>query len=214
MSQIRILLIDDHELWRVGIQTLINRTNEFVISAEADSAADALEQARIVQPHVILLDVNLPERDGIAICKDLIKANPLHRILMLTGNADTNFVVDAIIAGAKGYILKDTHPDELLNAIRRVHTGNHYIDPDLTSLLFEQVRKRILPSRFDALTKSERKVLACMTQAMSSKEIALHLGLTVGTVRNYVSAICQKLGVSNRLEATQLAMREQIQLME
>ncbi len=210
MSQIRILLVDDHELWRVGIRTLIGRNPEFAISAEAESAAVAMEQARIVQPDLILLDVKLPESDGITVCKDLLLENPLHRILMLTGNADKSFVVDAIIAGARGYILKDTDPKELLSAIRRVNAGKHYIDPELTSLLFEQVRLRILPSVFDDLTKSEKKVLHCMTQGMSNKDISEQIGLSVGTIRNYVSSICQKLGVSNRIEAVQLAIREQL----
>ncbi len=208
MTQIRILLVDDHQLWRVGLRALIERNREFAISAEASSAEEALAQAKIVQPDVILLDVNLPERDGISICKDLLVQNPFHRILMLTGSADKNFVIDAIIAGAKGYILKDADPKELLAAVKSVYADGSYIDPLLTPLLFEQIRQRIMPSLFDDLTKSEKQVLECMTQGQTNKDIAQTLGLSSGTVRNYVSAIFKKLGVNNRIDASKLAIRE------
>ncbi len=208
MAQIRILLVDDHRLWRVGIRTLIERNRMFAISAEASSGAEALEQAKIVQPDVILLDVNLPGQDGISVCKDLLLQNPFHRVLMLTGSADKNFVIDAIIAGAKGYILKDADPKALLNAVKCVYEDGNYIDPELTPLLFGQIRARIMPSIFDDLTPSEKQVLGCMVKGHTNKAIANELGLSPGTVRNYVSSICKKLNVNNRVEAANLALRE------
>ncbi len=208
MRPIRILLVDDHRLWRMGIRAVIDRDQRFALSAEASTGAEALAQAAIVQPDVILLDVKLPGQDGIGVCKDLLVSNPHQRILMLTGSEDKNFVIDAIMAGAKGYILKDTDPKELLSAVARVFSGGSYIDPQLTALLFEQIQQRIVPTVFDKLSKSEKRVLKQMVAGKNNREIAETLKFGAGTVRNYVSSICTKLAVPNRIEASKLAIRE------
>lgn len=214
MRTLRLLLVDDHEVVRIGLRTLLNDEPGMEVIGEAGSVAEAIRLSSYLQPDVVLLDVRLPDGSGIEACRT-IRRQTESQVLMLTSYVDDNLVVDAISAGAAGYVLKQISIDELLRAIRAVAAGDAALDPKVTARVLKRVRQlehATSASAFHDLSEREIQVLMLVAEGKSNAEIAADLSLSPTTVRNHVSAILSKLGLSNRIEAAIYAVRNHIEL--
>lgn len=208
MKQIRLLIVDDHELVREGLTLLLEEAEEILIAGQAGSVAQAIAQANALQPDVILLDMMLPDGDGVAVIQQLKAKNHPARIVVLTSFADDTKIRGALKAGATGYLLKDVLRHDLLAAIRAAADGRPTLHPVVQSHLMQQLQPRNQSTPLNSLTERERDVLKAIAEGQSNKEIAATLGLTLGTVKGYVSTIFSKLDVASRTEATLLAIRQ------
>ena len=213
MSTQRIMLVDDHEVVRLGLKSLLEHHQGFEVVAEAGSAAEAVEKALALKPDVILMDIRLPGVSGIDACQEIIQENPEIKVIMLTSYAEDEMLFSAIRAGASGYVLKQIGAEDLVRAIEAVGRGEALLDPAVTQRVFQEVRKAAKEeeaSAFSSLTQQERHVLLLVSEGKTNREIAKALFLGEGTVRNYVSSILSKLGVSNRAEAAAYAVEHNL----
>jgi two-component system response regulator DevR len=209
MSTQRIMLVDDHEVVRLGLKSLLEHHQGFEVVAEAGSAAEAVEKALALKPDVILMDIRLPGVSGIDACQEIIQENPEIKVIMLTSYAEDEMLFSAIRAGASGYLLKQIGGKELVEAIERVGRGDALLDPAVTKRVFAEMRKMAQEeeaSTFSGLTQQEMHVLQLVAEGKTNREISQALFLGEGTVRNYVSSILSKLNVSNRTEAAAYAV--------
>jgi DNA-binding NarL/FixJ family response regulator len=199
---IRVLLVDDHEVVREGLRTLISRQPGMSIVGEAANAADAIETAARVKPDVVIMDVRLPDGNGVEACRAIRETRPETKVIMLTSYADDEAVFASIVAGAAGYLLKQTRGQALVDAVRAVSEGRSLLDPDVTGKVLERVRKgRDEDPAIASLTDQERKVLGHLAEGKTNREIGTTLFLSEKTVKNYVSRILDKLGLTRRAEA-------------
>lgn len=201
---IDILLVDDHEVVLVGLRTLLSRESGFRIIGEARTAKDAVAQAILHKPDVVLLDVRIPDQEGIAACTNILEGSPTTRVLFLTSYADDNTVLAAILAGAQGYLLKEVGAQTLINSIKIVASGQSILDPVVTKRALEWMKTQSSPpteGKLDSLSPQERAVVALVAEGKTNKEIALDLGLSDKTVKNYLANIFQKLHISRRAQA-------------
>jgi DNA-binding NarL/FixJ family response regulator len=193
---------------------LLESEDGFSVVAEAESGAEAVRQAQVYQPEVIVMDIRLPGGiSGIEACEQILKDCPQIKVLMLTSYAEDDLVKEAIRAGAVGYVLKRVGNRELINAIRTIGEGHAIVDPTMTKTLLEEVRHAAQveeASVFSELTPQEMRILALMVQGQTNREIAQKMFLGEGTVRNYVGNILSKLNVSNRAEAAVFAVKHHI----
>jgi DNA-binding NarL/FixJ family response regulator len=213
MKRQRIMLVDDHEVVRLGLRALIDRHPDMEVVAEASNASEALTKATAHKPDVVVLDIRLPGASGIDACRDICNSLPETKVIMLTSYAEDEMLFAAIRAGAAGYVLKQAGGQDLIRAIETVARGDSLLDPSITERVFAEVRKaaRQMESvAFSKLTEQERRVLALVAEGRTNREIAQMLHLGEGTVRNYVSSILSKLGVSNRAEAAAYAIRHNL----
>jgi len=204
MSKHRILLVDDHEVVRLGLKALLERHPNFNVVAEASTAREAIEHVKTYSPDVVVMDIRLPGGSGIEACQEITTNYPDTRVIMLTSYAEDEMLFSAIRAGAAGYVLKQIGAEDLVRAIEAVSRGEALLDPAVTQRVFQEVRKAAREeesSAFSALTQQEKHVLNLVSEGRTNREIAKALYLGEGTVRNYVSSILSKLGVSNRAEA-------------
>lgn len=212
-SRITLLIVDDHEVVRRGLRTLLDLEPDFRVIGEAASAAEAVTQTARLQPHVVLLDVKLPDGSGVAACRQILSTVPATRILMLTSFSDDAMVVDAVQGGAHGYALKDVRTRELLQAIRTVASGHGYLDPRVAQQTLHWIRHRTnpvsdrFPNRHDRLSPQERAILPLLAEGKTNKEIATSLKLSDKTVKNYLANIFDKLQVRRRTEAVSWYIR-------
>jgi two-component system, NarL family, response regulator DevR len=198
------MLVDDHEVVRKGLRSLIESAGDLEVVAEAASAAEAVRQAQRSQPDVIVMDVRLPDGSGIEAARDIRAYRHATRILMLTSYADELAVFASIMAGASGYLLKDVNGAELLAGIRAVGIGESLLDPAVTGAVLERVRTGNRPSRdpkLSRLSAQEERILNLVAQGKTNAEIGNEITLSDKTVKNYVSAILGKLEVRRRAEA-------------
>ena len=213
MAKLRLLLVDDHEVVRVGVRTLLSRKPNFEIVDEASSGAEAVRKALALKPDVVIMDVRLQGMSGIEACKEINHAAPAIKVIMLTSYNDDDTVFESIAAGASGFVLKQLGSDELIRSIHTVGRGESMLDPTTTTRVVakmrEQIRKRE-ESAFSELTEQELRVLSHLSGGRTNREIADVLSLGEGTVRNYVSAIFAKLHVTNRAEAAAYAAAHNI----
>lgn len=207
MSSIRLLIVDDHALVREGLCLLLEEAEGLVVVGQAGSVREAVAQAEALQPDVVLLDMMLPDGDGVAVIQQLAAKGSPARIVVLTSFADDQKIRGALQAGATGYLLKDVLRPELLTAIRAAAEGRPTLHPVVQTHLMQQLHPRKAPTPLETLTDRERDVLRALAEGKSNKEIAATLGLTLGTVKGYVSVIFSKLEVASRTEATLLAIR-------
>ncbi len=210
---LRILIVDDHEVVRLGLRALLDRHPDFTVVDEAGTAREALQKALLHRPDVVVMDIRLPGRSGIDACRDIVSQLPDTRVIMLTSYAEDELLFDAIEAGACGYVLKQIGSDDLVRAIEAVGRGEALLDPSLTRRVLERVReaaRRDEAAAFAELTDQELRVLALIAEGKTNREIARALYLGEGTVRNYVSSILSKLGVTNRAEAAAFAVRHNL----
>jgi len=209
----RILLVDDHEVVRLGLKALLERQPHFEVVAEASTARDAVEKVETFSPDVVVMDIRLPGGSGIEACEEIVERFPNSKVIMLTSYAEDEMLFQAIRAGAAGYVLKQIGGDDLVRAIEAVSRGEAMLDPAVTQRIFQEVRKAAKEeeaSAFSALTQQEKHVLLLVSEGKTNREIAKALFLGEGTVRNYVSSILSKLGVSNRAEAAAYAVEHNL----
>lgn len=198
----RVLICDDHEVVREGLRGLIARQSGMTVVGEAGTAAEALVAAARTAPDVVIMDVRLPDGSGVEACRAIREARPETKVVMLTSYADDEALFASIIAGASGYLLKQTRGQAVVDAVTAVAAGRSLLDPDVTGKVLERVRQsRNEDPALAALTEQERKVLAGLAEGRTNREIGLQLFLSEKTVKNYVSRILDKLGLSRRAEA-------------
>jgi DNA-binding NarL/FixJ family response regulator len=213
MAQIRILMVDDHEVVRLGLKSLLERQTQFEVVAEAASENEAVEKALAYRPDVVLMDVRLSGGNGVDATARIMTELPETKIIILTSFADDEMLFAAIRAGAVGYVLKQVGSADLLRSIEAAVRGEATLDPSLTQRLFSEMRRsmqREEASAFEELTAQEMQVLALIAEGNTKRTIADALFLSEGTVRNYVSSILSKLGVSNRAEAAAYAIQHHL----
>lgn len=213
MSKIRVLLVDDHEIVRLGLMTLINDQADLEVVGEAGNAADALVGIQNTQPDVVLMDIRLPGEGGIEVTRQTMVRFPQVKVVILTSFADDDLVLRAITAGAVGYVLKQVGNDELLRAIRAAAAGAASLDPSSTKRLLQYVRStehKVDQNAFRDLSEREMDVLMELTRGRTNSEIGRLLNLSEKTVRNYVSHILEKLGMNNRIELAAFAVEHHI----
>jgi DNA-binding NarL/FixJ family response regulator len=211
---LRILLVDDHEVVRVGVRALIERQPEMEVIGEAGSVRDAVTLSEQLAPDVVVLDIRLPGGNGLEACRQIKARRPDTRIIVLTSYPDDEVLFDAIAAGADGYVLKQIGSTELIGALHRVGRGESLLDPSLTDQVFakmRQVRKQERAHAFADLTAQEMHILARVAEGETNREIGAALQLSEKTVRNYVSIILSKLGLSSRAQAAAYAARNRIE---
>lgn len=207
--QIRVMIVDDHEIVREGLRALVHREPTMSLVAEADSAASAVAEAKRTRPDVIVMDVRLGDRSGIEACRDIRAENDAIRVLMLTSYPDDDAVFASIMAGASGYLLKQARRQTLIEAIGAVARGDSLLDSAVTAKVLERLRSGT-PSEereLSQLTGQEQRILGFITSGRTNKEIAHELGLSPKTVKNYVSSILSKLGFRRRSEAAAFMAR-------
>jgi NarL family two-component system response regulator LiaR len=209
MTKIRVLIVDDHGIVRQGLRTYLELLDDIEVIGEAENGTEAVAQVRQHQPDVVLMDLVMPEMDGIEATRQVIDINPSTRVIVLTSFADDEKVFPAIKAGATGYLLKDISPADLANAIRAVHAGETHLHPDITKKLVEQlVGPKTDPEPVaDDLTPRELEVLRLIAQGMNNRQIALALTISEKTVKTHVSHILNKLHLADRTQAAIYAHR-------
>ncbi|MGZ6316813.1 MAG: response regulator [Anaerolineales bacterium] len=213
MAKQRIVLVDDHEVVRLGLKSLLERHPQFDVVGEAGSAREAIEQVAALKPEVVLMDIRLPGTSGIEACEEIVNKFPGTRVIMLTSYADDEMLFSAIRAGASGYLLKQIGSDDLVKALEAVSRGEALLDPAVTQRVFQEVRRAVKEeeaSAFAHLSQQEKHVLLLVSEGKTNREIAKSLFLGEGTVRNYVSSILSKLGVNNRAEAAAYAVQHNL----
>ncbi len=211
---LRILLVDDHEVVRLGLKALISRYPHFEVVGEAAGADEALQQVGRLHPDVVVMDIRLPGKSGIEATRDIVDAYPETKVIMLTSFADDDLLFDAITAGASGYVLKQIGSADLVRALESIGRGESLLDPALTQKVFQRVREATRQAEnaaFSELTDQELKILVLVSKGMTNKEIAAVVFLSEKTVRNYVSSILGKLSLSTRAEAAAYAVTHRIQ---
>jgi two-component system response regulator DevR len=211
---LRIILVDDHEVVRVGVRALIERQPEMEVIGEASSVREAVILSEQLAPDVVVLDIRLPGGNGLEACRQIKELRPDTRIIVLTSYPDDEVLFDAIAAGADGYVLKQIGSDELIRALQQVGRGESLLDPALTEQVFakmRQVRKQERAHAFADLNAQEMQILAHLAEGETNREIGAALQLSEKTVRNYVSIILSKLGLSSRAQAAAYAARHRIE---
>ena len=212
MTPIRVLIVDDHEIVREGLQILLAEEPDFEVVGAAPDGFAAIALAKETQPDVVLMDLMMPGMDGIETTRRILRDDPRPRILALTSFADDDRVLEAIQAGATGYLLKDVLKADLLRALRDVADGRTALHPEVQGQLMRRVAgaandANAAASQHGPLTKREEEVLRLIAKGHSNKEIASALTLTEGTVKGYVSVILDKLGVADRTQAALYAVK-------
>jgi len=213
MTKHRIILVDDHEVVRLGLKALLDRHPHFEVVGEAASSREAIELVANIQPDVVVMDVRLPGTSGIEACEEITRRYPTTKVIMLTSYAEDEMLFSAIRAGASGYILKQIGGNDLIHALEAVSRGEALLDPAVTQRVFQEVRRAVREeeaSAFAHLSQQEKHVLLLVSEGKTNREIAKALFLGEGTVRNYVSSILSKLGVSNRAEAAAYAVEHSL----
>ena len=202
-DSVRILIVDDHEVVRMGLRYLLEREPGFVVVGEAGSVAEAVRAAQALQPHVVVMDIRLPDGSGIEACREIRETNPETKVIMLTAFADDEALFGSIMAGASGYLLKQTRGQGLAEAVARVARGESLLDPGVTGKVLERMR-RLASGEADelsSLSQQERRVLGLIAEGKTNREIAEELYLSEKTVKNYVSSILAKLNLHRRSQA-------------
>ena len=209
MRDLRILLVDDHEVVRLGLKALLGRHPRFEIVGEAGTAEEALAKARVQKPDVVVMDIRLPGKSGIDATREITARLPDTRVIVLTSYADDDLLMDAVAAGASGYVLKQIGSDDLVKSLEAVARGEALLDPAMMNTAFARLREAARKERgeaFRALTEQEVRILELVARGRTNREIADEVYLSEKTVRNYVSSILGKLGLSHRAQAAAYAV--------
>jgi two-component system response regulator DevR len=207
-GQTRVFLLDDHEIVRRGLRELLEGEEGFAVVGEAGTAEEALARIPATNPEVAVLDVRLPDGNGVEVCREIRSRHPEVRCLMLTSFADDEALFSAILAGAAGYVLKQVRGTDLLDAIRRVAAGQSLLDPTVTARVLERLRVPQAPDEsLASLTDQERRILDLIAEGLTNRQIGERMFLAEKTVKNYVSNVLMKLGMSRRSEAAAYAAR-------
>ncbi len=212
---IRLLLCDDHAMFRQGVRSILETEDGLRISGEAATGREAVRHALEIKPDVVLMDIQMPELDGVAATKEILSEWPEANVIILTMYRQDRYVFEAIKAGARGYLLKDSGADELIAAIRKVAEGETLLNPELAATVLDEFDKvSELPEhpehKISGLTEREEDILRLLAQGKSNQDIAFELNVSEKTVRNRLSEIFSKLRLNNRTEAALYALREGI----
>ena len=201
---LRVMLVDDHEIVRDGIRAMLESQDDIVVTTEAGTVRDAIDEAARTRPDVIVMDVRLTDGSGIEATREIRAARPATKVLMLTSFADDEALFASIMAGASGYVLKQVKSNDLLHAIRAVGAGDSLLDPSVTTAVLDRLRKGkqlMTDERLARLSPQEERILQQIADGKTNKEIGDDLSLAEKTVKNYVSSILSKLEVARRAEA-------------
>ncbi len=203
-NPIKLLIVDDHEMVRLGLRSILERGVEIKVVGEAGSPKDAVYQAGVLRPDVVLMDVRMPGGSGIDACREILARDPQMKIIMLTSYGDEDAVYAAIMAGAAGYLLKEINRAGLVDAVVGVHEGRSLLDPEVTRKVLERIRR--MASQTDAVTKAalseqEKRVLRLVAEGKTNKQIAADLFLSDKTVKHHISNILGKLNLTSRSQA-------------
>jgi DNA-binding NarL/FixJ family response regulator len=201
---ITVFLLDDHEVVRRGLRQLLDDEPDIEVVGEAATAAQARARIPALRPEVAVLDVRLPDGDGVGVCRDIRSAmDPGPACLMLTSYSDDEALFEAIMAGASGYLLKQVTGTDLVGAVRRLSAGESLLDPALTAVVLDRLRRgpQQQDPRYAALTEQERRILDLIAEGLTNRQIAQRMYLAEKTVKNYVSGMLRKLGMQRRTEA-------------
>jgi DNA-binding NarL/FixJ family response regulator len=204
---VTVFLLDDHDVVRRGLRDLLE-TEGIIVVGEASTAADAVGRIHALDPDVAVLDVRLPDGDGVSVCRELRSRHPRTACLMLTSYADDEALFDAIMAGAAGYVLKQIRENDLVDAVRKVAAGHSLLDPTVTARVLERLRRGPeVDERLAHLTEQEGRVLELMAEGLTNRAIGERLHLAEKTVKNYVTGVLSKMGMARRTEAAVYAVR-------
>ncbi|WP_033250411.1 response regulator [Kitasatospora phosalacinea] len=210
-GHIRVFLLDDHEVVRRGVHDLLSMEGDIEVVGEAGTAAEALNRIPAVHPDVAVLDVRLPDGNGVEVCREIRSQDPSVKCLMLTSFSDDEALFDSIMAGASGYVLKAIRGTDLLSAVRDVAAGKSLLDPVATSRVLARLRDggEKEDERTAQLTKQERRILDLIGEGMTNRQIGNELHLAEKTVKNYVSSMLAKMGMERRTQAAAYVARRQ-----
>ncbi|MFI1163500.1 response regulator [Streptomyces sp. NPDC020801] len=215
-TPIRVFLLDDHEVVRRGVHDLLNDEPDITVVGEAATAEQALVRVPALRPDVAVLDVRLPDGDGVTVCRELRSRLPELACLMLTSFDDEEALLDSIMAGASGYVLKQIQGSDLVSAVRTVARGQSLLDPSATTKLMARLRggqqKEEEPDTLPGLTDREREILALIGEGLTNRQIGQRLYLAEKTVKNHISRLLAKLGVERRIQAAVIATQAQDRL--
>ncbi|WP_406297691.1 response regulator transcription factor [Embleya sp. NBC_00888] len=208
-GSIRVFLLDDHEVVRRGVHELLSLEDDIDVIGEAGTAAEALVRIPATRPQVAVLDVRLPDGNGVEVCREIRSQLPEVRCLMLTSFSDDEALFDAIMAGASGYVLKDIRGSDLVGAVRDVAAGKSLLDPAATARVLERLRGGTRgDERLAALSDQERRILDLIGEGMTNRQIGTEMHLAEKTVKNYVSSLLAKLGMERRTQAAAYVARQ------
>ena len=207
---IRVFLVDDHEVVRRGVRDLLEQHDDIEVVGEAGTAEEALSRIPPTRPDVAVIDMRLPDGNGVEVCREVRSTNDEIHCLILTSFADDEALIEAIMAGAAGYLLKQVRGTDFVDAVRRVAAGQSLLDPQVTAQVLERLRKGpVEDERLARLTDQERKILDLIAEGLTNRQIAARMFLAEKTVKNYVSHLLAKLGMERRTEAAVFAARLQ-----
>jgi two-component system, NarL family, response regulator DevR len=212
-KSLKIVLVDDHEVVRLGLKSLLSKYPQFQVVAEAGNASEALDRVTRYKPDVVVMDIRLPGKNGIEATREIMARFPTTKVIVLTSYAEDELLFDAIAAGAAGYVLKQIGSSELVNALEKIGRGESLVDPMLMQKVFARVReasRKAEDEAFATLSDQELKILSLVAKGKTNKEIAAAVFLSEKTVRNYVSSILSKLNLSTRAEAAAYAVEHRI----
>lgn len=214
MKRIRILIADDHSMVREGLKQLLELEDDIEVVAQAGNGDEVIEKIAICAPDVVLLDINMPRKNGLEVLEYINANNIKANILVLTIHNEVEYLIKAVEIGVKGYVLKDSEADVLIKAIRTIYNGESYIQPNMAAMLFKKLNgegdEKGSSKEVNKLTKREIEVLKLITEGMLNKEIAHSLNISEKTVKNHVSNIFKKISVSDRTQAAVYAIKNNI----
>ena len=209
----KILIVDDHEVVRLGLKSLLDQYPQYEVVSEASNADEAIQKVNELVPDIVLMDIRLPGKSGIEACEEITANHPDIKVIMLTSYAEDEMLFSSIKSGASGYVLKQINSEGLIQSLEAVARGEASLDPAVTQRVFQEVRRAVKgeeAASFSNLSQQEKMVLKLVSEGNTNKKIALALFLGEGTVRNYVSSILSKLEVSNRAEAAAYAVEHNL----
>ncbi len=206
MSKIRVLLVDDHAIMRDGISALINLQDDIEIVGEASEGKEAIEKARELVPDVVIMDISMPEMDGLEATRRIKKKNPSVKVLVLTQHDNREYILSTIKSGSDGYLPKRALGSELVAAIRAIHQGHSFLYPTAAGILLEDYRRQVEKEPYDRLTEREREVFRLIADGHTSREIADMLFISLKTIHNHRAKIMEKLNIHNKSELIKFAI--------
>lgn len=214
MSEYRILLADDHSIVRKGLRTILEEDGSLEVVAEASNGREAVDLCQSLEPHIAVMDVSMPQLNGLEAAAQLQRSSSSTRVIVLSMYRDETYILRALTAGAKGYLLKDTAEEEILPAIRAVLRGNSYFSASISQTLLDDhiryLQKRGLQDSYDLLTEREKEVLQLLAEGRSNKEVAAVLNLSLSTVETHRTNMMQKLNLHSAAEIVLYAVRKKL----